>query len=113
MDRRASAFGDLNLMDVDAVADLEPVEIDDDPFGNVVDRADHVDLMADDVQNAAAAQPGGALVVDEDDRYRDGDLGAGADPQEIDMERRVGERMVWHLARQGPLARRVNLEIGQ
>src|SRR5205085_680796 len=113
MDRGAGAFGDLNLMDVDAVADLEPIEIDNDPFGNVVDRADHVDLMADDVQNAAAAQPGGALVVDEDDRHRDGDLSAGADPQEIDVERRVGDRMVLHLARQGALARPVDLEIDQ
>ena len=43
---------------MDAVADLEPVEIDDQPLGDIVDRADQLDAVAHDVEDAAAAQPG-------------------------------------------------------
>ncbi len=98
---------------MDAVADIEPVEIHDDPLGDVVDRADHLDAMPHDVENAAAAQPGGALVIDEHDRHRDGDLGAGADPQEIDMQWRIRYRMVLHIARQGAVRRTVELHVDQ
>ena len=45
-----------------------------------------LDPVADDIEDAAAAQPDRHLLVDEDDRYDDRHPGVGADPHEIDMQ---------------------------
>ena len=61
----------LDRADMDAVADIEAGQVDHDPLRDAVDRAEHLDLVAHDVEHAAAAQPGRLLLVDEDDRHRD------------------------------------------
>ena len=67
--------------------------------------------VAHDVEDAAAAQPRRLLLVDEDDRHRDGDLRPRPDPQEIDVQRRVGHRVVLHLARQCAVRRAVDADL--
>ncbi len=79
--------------------------------GMLVHRADHLDAMAHDVENAAAAQPRRLFLIDKDDRHRDRDLRSRPDPLEVDMQRRVGYRVVLHLARQRAVRRAVDADL--
>ena len=81
--------------------------------GDGVDRADQLDAVAHDVEDAAAAQPERLLLVDEDDRHGDRDPGGRADAHEVDMQRLVGRRVELHVARQGALHRAVDREIDE
>jgi hypothetical protein len=90
---------------MDAVADVETVEVNDQLLGDVVHVTDQRDPMTDDVEDAAAAQADRHLVVDEGDRYSDGNPGIGTDPHKIDMQGLIGRRMVLHIARQSAMDR--------
>ena len=70
---------------MDAVADLEAVEVNDQLLGDVVHLTDQRDPMTDDIEDAAAAQARRYFLVDEGDGYGDGNLGIGSDPHKIDM----------------------------
>ena len=76
--------GSVIAGDVQRVGDVEAGEIGDDLLRNVVDRRDHRDAVADDVEHAAAADAGRLALVDELHRHLDGDGRAG--------RRRAGSR---------------------
>src|SRR5258708_21513819 len=96
---------------MDAIADLHGGEIDGQRVGDGIDRAGDVDGMADDVEDAAAAQAGRAVLVDEADRYADSHLGAGTDAHEIDVQRRIADRVVLDLASQGAMHRPADRDV--
>src|SRR3954447_11848299 len=99
-DGRPHALGQLDLADVQRVADVEAGEGGHELARDRVGRADQLDLAADDVQHAAAAQARAAVLVDEADRHREGQRGALGGTQEVDVQRVVGHRVELRLARQ-------------
>ncbi len=66
-----------------------PVEVHGDEFRDRIGRAVELDLVAHDVQHAAALDAGRLVLVDEMHRDVDIDLGVLADAQEVDMQREV------------------------
>src|SRR5262249_11247529 len=90
-------------VDVNALADVQAVKVDHQSVRNVVDGADEFDAVAHNVENAAAAQTRGALLAGERYRYGHGDLCPSADPHEVDMNRRVSDRVILDIARQGAM----------
>ena len=61
-DGRPRAVGQRYLADMDAVADVEAVEADRDVLGDGVHRAEQIDLVAHDVEDAAALDAGRILL---------------------------------------------------
>jgi hypothetical protein len=78
---------------VDRVADVLALEIDGDVLGDGLGRAHQLDGVAHDVEHAATLEAGALGIVDEVNRHIDAKLGAGADPQEVDMECGVAHRV--------------------
>jgi len=93
---------------MNAVADVEPAETDGQVIGDPVDRAIQLNAVADDVEDAAAADPDRLLLVDKDDGHGDRDPAGRGDAHEIDVQRLVGRRVILHLARQGALHRAID-----
>ena len=85
--RRDDALGQLDLADVDRIADLEPVERDVDLVRDARRVADQLELVLDDVENAAALEARRGLFIVEAHRHGDVHLGVLADAQEIDVDR--------------------------
>ena len=71
------------------------------------------DLVADDVQHAAALQARRLLGVDELDRHGDGDPRFLADAQEVHVDRNVGDRVELNVARQHVVGRFTDLDVEQ
>src|SRR5690606_8570304 len=61
-DDRAHVLRQRHVADVDAVADVEALEVDLDPFRDGIDRAVQLHLVAHHVQDAAALQAPAFLV---------------------------------------------------
>ena len=89
----------LDRRDVDRAADLEAFEIDLEERRDAVVGAIDLDLVAHDVEHAAALQAGRQRVIDEAHGNRDADDAVLADAQEVDVERQVLDRIDLHLAR--------------
>jgi hypothetical protein len=102
-DRGRDALGHLDGADVDAVADVEPGQVELELLGDVVDAAQHLDLVADDVQEAAALDARALLFVDEDARHVDVGPRRLGDAQEINMQCPAVHGVELHVARQHPL----------
>ena len=77
--------------DVDLVRDVRRV-------------ADQLELVLDDVENAAALQARRGFFIVEAHRHRDVHLGVLADAQEIDVDRAAGDRVEIHGLRQRPVS---------
>ena len=92
------------------VADLEPGQVDVEMIGDGVGGAAHLDLVAHHVEHAAALQPGGGGLVQEMHRHLDGDQGILAEPQEIDMDREIADRIELHGAGDHPRLGAVDVE---
>src|SRR5207237_6398797 len=86
-DRRLGAVGQLDLRDVDAVADVEAGQRDLDLVGDLGRVADQLEVVAHDVEHAAALDARRAFLVGEHDGNVDVDLAMLADAQEIDVDR--------------------------
>ena len=82
------------------VVDVEAGEIGDDMIGDGVGRAFQFDAVADDVEHAAPANARRSRLVDEMHRHLDRDRRSGDEPQEIDVQRPVGDRIDLEVARQ-------------
>src|SRR3546814_10037404 len=65
-DGRDDAVGQVHMADVNAVADLEAGEVDLEGMWDRVDRAEHLDLVAHDVEHAAALDAGTLLLQSEE-----------------------------------------------
>ena len=94
--------GRREVRNVQAVADFQAVQVALDIVGNVVGRAEHLDLMPDDVDHAAELQARRIFLAAEADRNRDPHARAGLEPHEIDMDRTVGDRIDLDGAGQDP-----------
>ena len=68
------ALGQRDVADVDRIADVEAGDVDRDLVGDLVGVADQFELVADDVEHAAALEAGRGLFVDEAHRHVDVDL---------------------------------------
>ena len=53
------------------------------------------------------------LLVDEDNRYGNGNLGIGANSHKVDMQRLIGRRMVLHIAWQGAMNVTIHFELDE
>ena len=73
--------------------------------------AHQVYLVPDHVHHAAAAQSLAFFLVDESNRYGDGQPRGGAHALEVDVQRHVGHRVELYLARQDPMAFAVDLDL--
>src|SRR3546814_6686184 len=105
------AFRQLHRGDVHAVADLQAGQIDLDVLRNGVSPAGQLDLVAHDVEHAAALDAGALILVDEVHRHLDVDAGGGGDAQKIDVDRLVAHRIELHVARQHALGLAVHLPV--
>ncbi len=100
LDDRLHAFGQREVMDVKAVADLHPFEIAVDVVGDVVGRAIDLDLVPDDVDHAAELQARRIFLAVKANGDGDTHARAGLEPHEIDMDRPVGDGIELDGARQ-------------
>ena len=100
--RRRDAVRKLHLADVDRIADLQAVERDMDLARDVRRVADDLDLVTDDVENAAALQARRGLFIVEAHRNVNVHLGVLADAQEVDVDRTARDRVEVHGLRQRP-----------
>ena len=99
----------LDLADVDRIADLQPVERDVDFVRDVRRVADQLELVLDDVEHAAALEARRLVFIVEAHGHRDVNLGVLADAQEIDVDRPARDRVEVDRLRQGPV--RLALEV--
>src|SRR3546814_16733073 len=105
------AFRQLHRGDVHAVADLQAGKIDLEVLRNGVSPAGQLDLVAHDVEHAAALDAGALILVDEVHRHLDVDAGGGGDAQKIDVDRLVAHRIELHVARKHALGLAVHLHV--
>ena len=70
VDRRLDALGQLDLADVDRIADFQPVEVDVELARDVGRVADQLDFVLDDVENAAALEARRGVFIVEAHRDR-------------------------------------------
>ena len=91
------------------IADVETLEVDHHLVGDLGRVADELELVAHDVEHAAALQARRVVLILEAHRHRDGDLGVLGDAKEIDVERPVGDRMELDVL--GQRARRLAADI--
>ena len=103
----------LDMADVDRAADLPAGEVDLDLLRDVVGRAVKLDLVAHDVENAAALEPGRCLVIGEMDGHGHRDALAGAEPQEVDMDDAVADHVELDVAGNGADLVAAELDIDQ
>ncbi len=97
--RRLGAFGQFHLGDVDRLADVKAGQVDDDLLGDIVGRAKELDLVADDIENAARLEARRGFMVAEMDRHLDADTSILAEPQEIDMDNEIPHGLELDVAR--------------
>src|SRR5690606_26369756 len=92
-DDRTRALRQLDMRDVDTVADLQASQVSRDGFRNVAGQSVQFDSVANDVQDAACLDARGLLFVDEVNRYFDHDVGVARNAEEVDMHREVADRI--------------------
>ena len=85
--------GRVSVVDVDGLVDVQPGDIDLDGVGNVVGRADQLDLVAHDVEHAALLQAGRFALALEVHRNFQAHRGAFGQAHEIDMHGTVADRI--------------------
>ena len=104
--------GQRDVADVDRIADLAAGEVDHQLARDRIGRAGQLDVAADDVEHAAALEPGRLVLVHEPTGTSTWITRAGLGAQEVDMQRIVADRVELRLARQDlePLAAEVELE---
>src|SRR5690606_23972242 len=90
---RPHALRQVEIAGVNGFADVAAGEVDHELLGDVVDRAGHLDLVADDVQHAAALEPRTVLLVDEPHGDPQRQRGTLRDAEKIDVYREVANRI--------------------
>src|SRR6185295_119618 len=93
LNRRLYTFGKLDVVDVDGVADFQPVEVGLDKVGNIVSGAVNLDLVRHDVDHAAELEAGRIFLAAKAHGNRQADACAGFQTQKIDMDRPLGYRV--------------------
>src|SRR5690606_26257334 len=88
-DGRLHALRQRYRRDVDRVAKLGTLQVDNDVVRDRIGWAQELDFVANDVQNATALDAGRKLFVHEVNRDVDGHDRVLADAQEVDMQRHV------------------------
>ncbi len=96
---------------MDAVADVQPGQVDEDAFRNRIRPAPHLDRVTDDVEHAAALDAGAFLVVFEHHLDVDVEPGGFAEAHEIDMDGAVGDRVHLQVAGQHPVFFAADLDL--
>ncbi len=85
---------------MDRVADLGALEVDRDEVRDRIGGNRELDLVTHDVEHATALDAGRLLFVDEVDRHIDGHERVLADAQEVDMDRKIADRIELIVLRQ-------------
>ena len=96
---------------MDRVADIEAGQVDVETLRDVVDAAMHLDRVTHHVEHAAATNAGALFFVDEGARHFDGDLSVGGDTQQVDMLRKLIDRVNLQIAGDHPFRFAVDLQI--
>ena len=78
---------------MDAVADLASGDVSHEEFGDRLKRAHELDLVADDIEHAAAFQAFAFLMALEADLHRDRESRTRDVADEVDVKRRIGDRI--------------------
>ena len=104
---RLAAFRQGKFGDMHRIIDLQSGEIGDDRFGNVIGRNPHFNRVTDDVQAAALLDAGADVLVEEMHRHLDAQTCSRLQPQEIDMERLILDRIELVIARNDALLRAI------
>ena len=107
---RLDALGQGDGRDMNRVADLEAGQVDLEMLGDGVGRAAHRDLVAHDVEDAAALEARGGGFVQEAHRHLDSDERILADAHEVDMDGEVANGIELHVARDHPRLLAVDVE---
>ena len=102
----------LDLRDVDGVANVGAGEVDVEMLGDGVGRNQELDFMGDDVEGATTADARRTSLVQEVHGNRDLDLGGVADADEVDVGQRIGDRVMLVVARQDAEDGAVELDRG-
>ena len=96
---------------MDAVADVQPGQVDGEAFGDRIRLAAHLDRVTDDVEHAATLEAGAFLVVFEYHLDVDIEPGGFAEAHEIDMDGAVGDRVHLQVAGQHPVFLAADLDL--
>ena len=94
-------------------AQVVAFEVHGDVLGDFFGAGLDFDLVADDVQHAAALQARRLLGIDELDRDGDGDPRFLADAQEVHVDRNVGDRVELNVTRQHMVGCVTDLDVEQ
>src|SRR5215217_545466 len=92
-DDRSCTLRQLDVRDMNAVANLQAGEVHRDEFRNVVGRNVQFNFVTNDVENATGLDAGGLLFVDEVNRNFDGNLAVLGNAQEVDVHGEVADRI--------------------
>ena len=111
LDRRLDALGQFHRRYVHGAADFETGEIDLEESRHLVVRAGDLDVVAHDVQHAAALEAGRERLVDEAHGHRDADAAVFADAHEIDVDGQVLHGVDLQLARKHAVHFAVDLDL--
>ncbi len=95
---------------MNGVADLQPGQVHIEMVGDGVGRAADLDLVAHDIEHAAALQAGRGRLVEEAHRHLDIDQGVLADTQEIDVDGKVAHGIELHAVGDHPHLGAVHVE---
>ena len=95
------------------VADVQLLHIDHDGMRDIAGRAVHFDVVAHDVQHAAALDAGRQAFVREVDGHMHAHPRCVGDAHEIRMDRAIGHGIELHVARQHPVGVAADLEVEQ
>lgn len=112
-DGRRHPFRQLDVADVDGIADIEAGEVDFDLVGNGLGRAKKLHFVAHHVEGTAALDAGRLIVIDEVNRHLHRDALALAQTQEIHMHQRVAHRIELDIARNGAHLGAVDIEVDE
>ena len=98
---------------MDGITDFQARKLENKLRRDVVGGAQHFDFVANDVQNAAGLQAGAFFFAFEYDRHGSGNFPLGVETQEIDMHRRIRNRMELHVTGQHAMFRACDLDVDQ
>jgi len=92
-DQRLDAFRQRDRGNVDRAMNVQTRQVYRDEIGNGVGGAQHVKLVADDVEHAAALKSRRLAMIEKAHRNGQTHFGAGGKAQEVDMHGLVGHRI--------------------
>ena len=108
---RLAAFRQLEGGDVHRIVEVHAGEVDDDRFGDRLGRDDQLDAVQHEVDRAALLEAGRSVAVGHAHRHRDAHARARLEAEEVDVHRRVGDRVELVVARQHALLAALDVDL--